>query len=65
MLNVQVTFFCQLCHLRKRAAPKIFPKISFKEFAERPWLHLWWSGVLGSMPEERERIKLRPRSQLG
>ena len=33
------------CHLRK----SVNSQIIFKEFAERPWLHVWWSGVLGFM----------------
>ena len=43
MLNIQITFLRQLCHLRK----SVNSELIFKEFAERPWLHVWWSGVLG------------------
>ena len=45
MLDVQVRFFRQLCHLRKSVTPAII----FREFAERPWLQVWWSQVLGFM----------------
>ena len=45
MLNIQISFFRQLCHLRKSVTPPII----FREFAERPWLHTWWSQVLGFM----------------
>ena len=45
MLDIQIKFFRQLCHLRKSVTPAII----FREFAERPWLHIWWSQVMGFM----------------
>lgn len=45
MLNVQIAFFRQLCHLRRSVTPPII----FREFAERPWLDTWWCRTLGFM----------------
>ena len=45
MMNIQVTFFRQLCHLRKGVSSEII----FKELAEQPWPQIWWSRVLGFM----------------
>ena len=42
MQNIQLSFFRNLCHLRK----SVMPHIVFREFAERPWLDSWWSMVL-------------------
>ena len=45
MLDIQVRFFLHLCHLGK----SVNLGIVFKEIAERPWPHVWWSGVLEFM----------------
>ena len=60
MLNIQISIFRQLCHLRKSNTPPII----FREFAERPWLHTWWSHVLGfmrrllSMPDDSLHVDI-------
>ena len=45
MQDIQLSFFRNLCQLRKSVRPHII----FREFAERPWLDRWWSMVLGFM----------------
>ena len=45
MQDIQLSFFRNLCQLRR----SVTPHISFREFAERPWLDSWWSMVLGFM----------------
>ena len=54
--NIQLSFFRNLCHLRKSVTPHII----FREFAERPWLDSWWSMVLGFM----RRLSLLPAGSL-
>ena len=43
MQCIRLSFFRNLCQLRKSVTPHII----FREFAERPWLDSWWSMVLG------------------
>ena len=56
MQDIQLSFFRNLCQLRKSATPHII----FGEFAERPWLDSWWSMVLGFM----RRLSLLPEGSL-
>ena len=56
MQDIQLTFFRNLCHLRKSVTPHII----FREFAERPWLDSWWSKMLGFM----RRLSLLPEGSL-
>ena len=58
MQNIQLSFFRNLCHLRKSVTPHII----FREFAERPWLDSWWSMVLGFMRRLSLIVYRRPRS---
>ena len=45
MQDIQLSFFRNLCQLRRSVTPHIISR----EFAERPWLDSWWSMVLGFM----------------
>ena len=45
MADVQLAFFRQLCRLKKSVTPAII----FRELSERPWVHRWWSQVIGFM----------------
>ena len=56
MQDIQLSFFRNLCQLRKSVTPHII----FREFAERPWLDSWWSMVLGFM----RRLSLLPEGSL-
>ena len=56
MQDIQLSFFRNLCQLRRSVAPHIM----FREFAERPWLDSWWSMVLGFM----RRLSLLPEGSL-
>ena len=56
MQGIQLSFFRNLCQLRKSVTPHII----FREFAERPWLDSWWSMVLGFM----RRLSLLPEGSL-
>ena len=56
MQDIQLSFFRNLCQLRKGVTPHII----FRGFAERPWLDSWWSMVLGFM----RRLSLLPEGSL-
>ena len=56
MQDIQLSFFRNLCQLRKSVTPHII----FRDFAERPWLDSWWSMVLGFM----RRLSLLPEGSL-
>ena len=43
--DVQLSFLRQLFHLKKSVTPAII----FRELAEKPWVHTWWSQALGFM----------------
>ncbi len=56
MLGIQISFFRQLCHLKRSVTPNII----FREFSEGPWLEKWWSFLLGFM----RRLSLLPEGSL-
>ena len=56
MADVQVSFLRQLCSLKK----SVTPAIMFRELAEKPWVHRWWSQVLGFM----HRLSVMPESSI-
>ena len=53
---VQLSFLRQLFYLKKSVTPAII----FRELAEKPWVHRWWSRVLGFM----HRLSLMPQSSI-
>ena len=56
MQDIQLSFFRNLCQLRRSVTPHII----FREFAERPWPDSWWSMVLGFM----RQLSLLPEGSL-
>ena len=56
MADVQLSFLRQLFHLNKSVTPAII----FRELAEKPWVHRWWSQDLGFM----HRFSLMPQSSI-
>ena len=56
MQDIQLSFFHNLCQLRKSVTPPII----FREFAERPLLDSLWSMMLGCM----RRLSLLPERSL-
>ena len=56
MQDIELSFFRNLCQLRR----SVTPHIVFRKFAERPWLDSWWSMVLGFM----RRLSLLPEGSL-
>ena len=62
MLEVQMAFFRQLCHLRKSVTPNII----FREFSEKPRIDRWWSFLLGFvcrlslLPDDSLHLELSP-----
>ena len=51
-----MSFLQQLCRLKK----SVTPAINFRELAEKPWVHRWWSQLLGFM----HRLSLMPQSSI-
>ena len=56
MADIQLSFLRQLCHLKRSVTPVII----FRELAEKPWVHRWWSQVLGFM----HRLSVMPESSV-
>ena len=56
MADVQLSFLRQLCRLKK----SVTPAIMFRKLAEKPWVHRWWSQVLGFM----HRLSVMPESRI-
>ena len=56
MAEIQVAFLQQLSRLKK----SVTPAIMLQELAERPWVHRWWSQILGFM----HRLSVMPGSSI-
>ena len=56
MQDIELSFSCNLCQLRKSVTPHII----FREFAGRPCLDTWWSMVLDFM----RQLSLLPEGSL-
>ena len=56
LAEIQVSFLRQLCSLKK----SVTLAIMFRELAEKPWVHRWWSQVLGFM----HRLSVMPESSI-